>query len=85
MYESKHPRHKGVSLSEQEGEVQATSQSDDRSTEAVEPVSDEYAVTYYDSEEMSEEANQALTKYLTAFRTKAQSKLLKLIAKPMAN
>ncbi|MFA7336864.1 MAG: hypothetical protein WC028_08740 [Candidatus Obscuribacterales bacterium] len=89
MYESKHPGHKGVSVSEQEDEEQAVSQSDVRPAEAVEPVTEavteEYAVTYYDSEEMSEEANQALTKYLTAFRTKIQSKLRKFIAKPMAN
>lgn len=85
MYESKHPGHKGVSVSEQEDEEQAVSQSDDRPAEAVEPVSEEYAVTYYDSEEMSEEANQALTKYLTAFRTKTQSKMRKFIAKPMPN
>lgn len=85
MYESKHPGHKGVSVSEQEEEEQAVSQSDDRPAEAVEPVSEEYAVTYYDSEEMSEEANQALTKYLTAFRTKTQSKMRKFIAKPMPN
>lgn len=85
MYESKHPGHKGVSVSEQEDEEQVVSRSDDRPAEAVEPVSEEYAVTYYDSEEMSEEANQALTKYLTAFRTKTQSKMRKFIAKPMPN
>ena len=83
MYESKHPGHKGVSVSEQEDEEQAASQSDDRPAESVEPVSEEYAVTYYDSEEMSEEANQALTNYLTAFRIKTQSKMRKFIAKPM--
>lgn len=81
LYESKHPHRDDVAVSEQEGEVPG--QSDDRSTEAVEPVTEEYAVTYYDSEEMTEEANQALTQYLTAFRTKTQSKLRKLIAKPL--
>ena len=83
MYESKHPGHNRISVSEQEDEEQAVSQSDDRPAESMEPVSEEYAVTYYDSETMSEEANQALTSYLTAFRIKTQSKMRKFIAKPM--
>ncbi|MDP3509779.1 MAG: hypothetical protein Q8T09_17550 [Candidatus Melainabacteria bacterium] len=85
LYESKHPHRDDVSLTDEEGEAQEARPPSESSTEAVEPVSEEYAVTYYDSEEMSEEANQALTKYLTAFRTKTQSKLRKFIAKPMAN
>ncbi len=83
LYESKHPHRDDVSLSEPDGEGREAS--DESSSEAQEPVSEDDAITYNDGEEMSEEANEAAFKYLTNFRTKVQSKLRKLMAKPMVS
>ena len=83
LYEAKHPHRDGVSLSDSNGERRESRE--DSSSEAQEPVSEENAVAYYDSEEMSDQENDAVFDYLTAFRTRAQSKLRKYIVKPMAN
>ncbi len=83
LYESKHPHRDDVSLSDPDGEGQEAR--DESSSADQEPVSEENAVTYYDSEELSDQENEAVFNYLTAFRTRAQSKLRKYMVKPMAN